>query len=1098
MKRKLLFVMALVISAFSTVNAQTWTASAAAAGEFFIYNVGEAKYLTGGNAWGTRASLDEHGLYCTLEAKDGGYAINTGNGKHLGVDGSPFVDQGANTWVFTPVAGKENTYKISQGDNYLYAVAGSTEIKYDANVPETDYGYWKLASREALTEAANLSAASETNPVDVTFLMSGANFVRNCDGYESNPGAKTNSIAGSWAYTIGGNNFTLCGPQAQGQANTGCEMWNNTFDLYQTVTVPNGKYYVTCDGYGSTNTVIYGNDVSNSFTKTGAINGHNFANAILNIADYKEGGKTGVITVADGKLKVGVKRSTNAGGEWTVVDNFRIYCVGVVDLTDLINQFNSLLTEGKGISGKMNNDVKAALDAAVAKYDGKSYETEAEYADAIAELGGAVNAAKASVESYSNANKYFAKMKAVLDNTNVYTQESYDAYYGTWLAQYEAGTLTEDLNESKAYSSGWHSTNYIDDILLSTWTIGDKQCKDYDAGMYINTWSVEGNTDGSEFFAPFFEYWTGDDASLGANTMTSTMTNLKPNTNYSFTIRARVRQTNNKTKAAEAIMLQVGEGTPVDISAGTRFGSGPFYIGNFSAMGTTDADGNLTAKITVNADNNISWLSFYNCMVTEGEDLSAFIADYKFALAQVNEELKIEDYADFATDLKTAATTYADVDLTNKAALIEAKEKLTAALNAYNVVVGPLKGSDISKWVTTGNNGQFHVNTWSTEGNADGSNMVTPFTENWIGRGTALTDATMSYTMEGFAPGYYKVSALIRVLDESGKATPSGVFIFANDNIERAYGDNASACSNGVYGRPTVYGYVGEDGKLTIGVKVINTGVNWVSWKNFTVVAAGTELTAEMANNQKEEKRTFEYNMSAQDLQDSQVATLDAALFKENYIVAGKAIEEAYKTEDLNFVQMWITDAHYATFVAPFDVTIPEGVTAYTVPGLEANGYTLVLEEVKTTIPANTPVVLFSEAEVEKEFGGAALGKEPVTEGLLTGVFDFTEITGADKYVLQNQEEVDGVAFYPATDPTNAVLVSPNRAYLYIPETAVVAGAKAIRFPGADTTGINTINVLTSGKAEIFNAAGARIPSLQKGVNIIRTADGKTSKVLVK
>ena len=1095
MKRKLLFVMALVISAFSTVNAQTWTASAATAGEFFIYNVGEAKYLTGGNAWGTRASLDEHGLYCTLEAKDGGYAINTGNGKYLGVDGSPFVDQGANTWVFTPVAGKENTYKISQGDNYLYAVAGSTEIKYDANVPETDYGYWKLASREALTEAANLSAATETSPVDVTFLMSGANFVRNCDGYENNPGAKTNSIAGSWAYTIGGNNFILSGPVASGQSNTGCEMWNNTFDLYQTVTVPNGKYFVTCDGFGSTNTVIYGNDVSNSFAKTGATNNDKFANALKNIANYKEGGKTDVITVADGKLKIGVKRSTNAGGEWTVVDNFRIYCVGVVDLTDLINQFNSLLTEGKGISGKMNNDVKAALDAAITKYDSKSYETEKEYTDAITELGGAVNAAKASVESYSSANKYFAKMKAVLDNTNVYTKESYDAYYGTWLAQYEAGTLTEELSESKAYSSGWHSANYIDDILLSTWTIGDKQCKDYTAGMYINTWSVEGNTDGSEFFAPFFEYWVVDAQSVAANTMTSTMTGLKPNTNYSFTIRARVRQTDGKTKPAEAIMLQVGEGTPVDISAGTQFGSGPFYIGNFSAMGTTDADGKLTTKITVNADNNISWLSFYNCMVTEGEDLSAFIADYEFALAQVNEELKNEDYADFATDLKTAATKYADVDRTDKAALIEAKEQLTAALNAYNAVVGPLKGSDISKWVTTGNNGLFHVNTWSGEGSTDGSNMVTPFTENWIAKGTALTDATMSYTMEGFAPGYYKVSALIRVLDESGKATPSGVFVFANDNIERAYGGNASVCNNGVYGRPTVYGYVGEDGKLTIGVKLINTGVNWVSWKNFTVVAAGDVLTEEMANNQKEEKRVFEYNMSAQGLQDYQVAPLDVALSKENYIVAGKAIEEAYKTEDLNFVQMLITDARYATFVAPFDVTIPEGVTAYTVPGLEANGKTLILSEEPTTIPANTPVVLFSETEVEREVAGKGVGKDPVYEGILTGVFDFTEIT--EGYVLQNQPEVEGVAFYKVS-PENAVIVTPNRAYLWIPKNVDLVNARTIRFPGADATGINAINVLTSGKAEIFNAAGARIPSLQKGVNIIRTADGKTSKVLVK
>ena len=46
--------------------------------------------------------------------------------------------------------------------------------------------------------------------------------------------------------------------------------------------------------------------------------------------------------------------------------------------------------------------------------------------------------------------------------------------------------------------------------------------------------------------------------------------------------------------------------------------------------------------------------------------------------------------------------------------------------------------------------------------------------------------------------------------------------------------------------------------------------------------------------------------------------------------------------------------------------------------------------------------------------------------------------------------------------------------------------------------GINAINALTAGKAEIFSVAGARIPSLQKGVNIIRTADGKTTKVLVK
>ena len=1089
MKRKLLFVMALVISAMSLYAQE--------AGTYYVQNVGNGRWLGPGNSWGTQASTLQHADYWKLaKISDGVYTFESvvSNGGTSYYLSGTFCDGGSTNFTLTSVAGKENVYTIANPNGGLLTALSNGTVDVSGSDANSEASQWKLYSEADMS--ALLNAATIDNPTDATYLIKDHDLGRNNRDYSAwkNSGATApKSSAGNAASTV----YSV-------------EAYHVAFDVCQELTgVPNGVYGVQVNGFyrqdGSNTDLpyVYANDSQKTLpVRTGTEN--NMQDAAVSFVAGNYLSDLAYVQVTDGNLKVGV--STKGNSCWAIFKSFHLKYYGDVNLTqvvlkDKIAAFEKALADAKPVASstdQMTQSFRDALNAAITKYDGKSYDTEEEYDAAINELTTATDKARKNIESYKNAPAYFAKMKAVLDNTNVYTQESYDDYYGTWLAQYEEGTLTEELSESKAYSSGWHSANYIDDILLSTWTIGDKQCKDYTAGMYINTWSVEGNTDGSEFFAPFFEYWVADAQSVAANTMISKVTNLKPNTNYSFTIRARVRQTNGKTKPAEAIMLQVGEGTPVDISAGTQFGSGQFYIGNFSAMGTTDAGGNLTAKITVNADNNISWLSFYNCMVTEGEDLSAFIADYEFALAQVNEELKNEDYADMATDLKTAATTYADVDRTNKAALIEAKEQLTAALNAYNAVVGPLKGTDISKWVTTNNNGTFEVNTWSVEGNADGSNMKTPFTQNWIGRGTALTDATMSYTMEGFAPGYYKVSALIRVLDESGKATPSGVFIFANDNIERAYGDNASACNNGVYGRPTVYGYVGEDGKLTIGVKVINTGVNWVSWKNFTVVAAGNELTAEMANNQKEEKRTFEYNMSAQGLQDDQVATLDAALLKENYIVAGKAIEEAYKTEDLNFVQMWITDAHYATFVAPFDVTIPEGVTAYTVPGLEANGYTLVLKEVKTTITANTPVVLFSEAEVDEEFGGAALGKEPVTEGLLTGVFDFTEITGADKYVLQNQPEVDGVAFYPATDPTNAVLVSPNRAYLYIPETAVVVGAKAIRFPGADATGINTINVLTSGKAEIFNAAGARIPSLQKGVNIIRTADGKTSKVLVK
>ena len=52
-----------------------------------------------------------------------------------------------------------------------------------------------------------------------------------------------------------------------------------------------------------------------------------------------------------------------------------------------------------------------------------------------------------------------------------------------------------------------------------------------------------------------------------------------------------------------------------------------------------------------------------------------------------------------------------------------------------------------------------------------------------------------------------------------------------------------------------------------------------------------------------------------------------------------------------------------------------------------------------------------------------------------------------------------------------------------------------------DSTDIPTIEA-NDGEAtesvEIYNSAGVRIPALQPGVNIIRTADGKTRKVFVK
>ena len=175
------------------------------------------------------------------------------------------------------------------------------------------------------------------------------------------------------------------------------------------------------------------------------------------------------------------------------------------------------------------------------------------------------------------------------------------------------------------------------------------------------------------------------------------------------------------------------------------------------------------------------------------------------------------------------------------------------------------------------------------------------------------------------------------------------------------------------------------------------------------------------------------------------------------------------------------SEAKYGTFCAPFDVTIPAGVHAFTISGID-NGI-LALEEKQTTIPAHTPVIVYSESDSDinaMQFG-VATASDP-TPGYLTGVYEDTKAP-VDSYVLQNQG--GRVGFYHVKD--TQPWVRANRAYL----TPGYANVKAFYLD--DATAIQTVEELLSGKAEIYDLAGRRQQKLQKGINIV---GGK--KVLVK
>ena len=152
------------------------------------------------------------------------------------------------------------------------------------------------------------------------------------------------------------------------------------------------------------------------------------------------------------------------------------------------------------------------------------------------------------------------------------------------------------------------------------------------------------------------------------------------------------------------------------------------------------------------------------------------------------------------------------------------------------------------------------------------------------------------------------------------------------------------------------------------------------------------------------------------------------------------------------------------------------------------------------TIPANTPVVLenTTKENIAKEFFGKSVATEDTYKtGLLTGYYKPVLVAAStdvvSNYILQTQDGKQAFRKVTADYTTQ----TPNRAYLTVEGSSNV---KAVFFPGqGDATGINAISTLFGGDVEgIYTVGGAKVNSLQKGVNIIRTADGKTQKVLVK
>ena len=312
-------------------------------GTYYIYNPASGKYMGAGSSWGTHAVINTEGLDYILTYTDGKYTIDSqvSNGGNSHFLNGEWNDGGAMGWIFAKAADGEFT--ISNGSAFLTAQEnGEVLLKDDATA---EAAHWVLKTKAE--RVAELAAATKDAPVNASFLIAANNFGRN---------DLRNKTA--WTgddYSVGGDN-----------TNMNAEKWggnSQTFDIKQTVELPNGVYKVTWNGYYRyNNTTENTNEVAAAAHAEGTevINSFVYLNdkdyALTSIADeaavatfgkmpFSQGDASAAfgqglyeqsaeVTIEDGQLIIGIKKINHPGTDWTVWDNFRLSYLGEADGPD--------------------------------------------------------------------------------------------------------------------------------------------------------------------------------------------------------------------------------------------------------------------------------------------------------------------------------------------------------------------------------------------------------------------------------------------------------------------------------------------------------------------------------------------------------------------------------------------------------------------------------------------------------------------------------------------------------------------------------------------------------------------------------------------
>lgn len=1112
MKHLRLFLVAIAAVFGLNANAQSWTAEEVAAGDYVLYNVGSAKFLTRGNGWGTQASVaDSSALTVTLEEYDGAYKLRTniqGSGNGLERLGDPviYTDQSHSknsTWTFTKVADGSNgpIYTIVSKDNhgggansYMTASADNT-IVGPADAVTDDYGRWQLLKAWITNSMPVNDATGWTTSQTPTF-----------DGGQ------------------------VC-----------AEFWNKSgASIKQTLSsLPAGNYELIAVAFtrtGMTATLNAGTNTMNIATaSTDEANNRGQANTWFNNGN---GVNKLEFTHAGGSLEIGLTADNTTGDHWLVWRSFVLIYKGL-DLSTLKEALQAQINAVPALEG---TTPAAAYNAAKEYADGINVDaltTEEEISTASAELSALVDAAKALQAPYSRYNEVKAACVAVNGDLDTSAADA-QANAATTAEEVEAAvaavraTLLAVIPEMEIAEGGFIDlTNaIIDNPTVSQnvdyWNVDNVgRPKDWSTGPTTNF----GET---EFYQSTFDF--------------NQLVKGLPMGTYEFGVSGFHRAGTYQTYfyAGDDKILLHGESSNVVNSmadAKTYFDNGnglvalKFVLENESndiKIGIVNNDGEETDRWTI--FRNFT-LKYFGTAI----DLTEYENRWAEAVAAANAALEDEANAKVTGDELTAITAAkADVPEQTKASYIEKTDALLAATQAFiaaapaydayaaekaiaemiGVTPGeePANAAAAAAGVNALKVAEFNYvkaeypydyepvigtfGEWTATATTDGQPRDPNYLdyEHWSG----VTHAYYEQASDGWGNAngwtvkYEKTAKLpagdymLKVAARSSANTTSLVSCSATTNTvtlpnvgNTAKGIDKSGAAN--FGE----GEFAHDGQ----------GFGW-EWRflPFTLTEP-TDVTMVFEASASTQYQWMSISdatlLSKQEIQNIvEIAGTDEAAPEAQ--IATSVITDRKLLEGLN------------TVIFPFETTDAElgatTVLAYTGTTVEADGLTFNFQKVApvdgvVTLQANTPYAVFVAADQTENltFGtkninpGGGWYNECVTDDP-NDQYDFrgtySEVKKGNDSWITNKDYIAGASKFNKAKGGNGL--KAYRAYLQFVGTEEPANV-AFNFGGFVVDGIEAVELLNNLSGNIYNLNGQKLQKAQKGINIV---NGK--KVLVK